>query len=244
MRLLCAGLIWLVAISLLTLPTNAAVINEVFADDDGADTNEFIELFGQPGESLDGLSLIVIDNDNGGNTASSAYRRVNQQIDFVAVSIPSDGYFVIGGGPGLAGIADVPISVGSIQNGSQTYALVNTSDIAYDGTDIDELTQASIDAIAANAIDIVAFSDETPGELFDFGPVIGLPNDAASRIPNGVDTDAAADWRGFAIVDRGIELGDSRDVFSSPGRQNVPEPATILLSTLTIAAYGFRARTA
>lgn len=245
MRAFCVGLLGAAAIATLAIESHAVVINEIFADDAGGDTNEFIELFGQPGESLDGLSVIVIDNDNAGNTASSSYRRVNRQYDLIVQTIPSDGYYVLGGGPDLAGIADFPINVGDLQNGSQTYALVRTSDIAYELGDPDELTQTSVDAIAANAIDIVATWDGTAGDLFDFAPVISRPVfdlDAASRVLNGVDTDSAGDWRVFSTFRRAIELGDSEDFFTTPGAVNVPEPSAIVLVLLGLAACGIRRR--
>lgn len=206
------------------------VINEFWADDDSGDTNEFIELFGPGGADLTGLSVIVIDNDNGGNTASSTYRRVNEQWD-LSGSMPVDGYFVLGGGPDVAGVTDFAINVGDLQNGSQTYALVQTSDIAYEAGDPDELTQASVDAIALNALDIIATWNEDAGDLFDFGPMIsdGFGVDAASRLPNGVDTDTAGDWGVFSTFDDGVELGAANDFFSSPGASNVPEPASLVL---------------
>ncbi|NOX58360.1 MAG: PEP-CTERM sorting domain-containing protein [Planctomycetes bacterium] len=207
----------------------AIVINEIWADDGAGDTNEFIELFGPGGADLTGLSVIIIDNDNGGNTGSSTYRRVNQQWD-LSGSMPGDGYFVLGAGPDVAGVTDFAISVGNLQNGSQTYALVQTSDIAYDAVDTDELTQASIDAIALNS-DIIATWNEDIGDLFDFGPIISqdFGVDAASRLPNGVDTDTAGDWTTFNTFDLVIELGDANDFFGTPGGSNVPEPATLVL---------------
>ena len=226
------------------------VINEFWADDDVGDTNEFIELFGTPGMSLNGLSVIIIDNDNGGNLASSTYRRTNQIWPLDGFNIPGDGYFVLGAGPGVAGVTDFPIAVGNLQNGSQTYALVNTADLLFcvdvaagctsggaGHVDIDELSPASIALIAANAQDIVGTWNEDVGDLFDFGiqaqQDFGV--DTASRFPNGVDTDTAADW---AIQNNfgppGIELGDANDKLSTPGAVNVPEPATALLLGLGV----------
>ena len=224
-----------------------AVINEIWADDGFGDTNEFIELFGTPGMALDGLSVIIIDNDNGGNTGSSTYRRLNQVWPLDGFNIPADGFFVLGAGPDVAPVTDFGIAVGNLQNGSQTYALVNTADLAFcvagagcmsgaldannEHVDVDELTPASIAAIAANAQDIVGTWNEDVGDLFDFGIQAqhDFGVDAASRLPNGVDTDTAADWGVFDTFALDIELGDANDFFSSPGATNIPEPATALL---------------
>lgn len=242
MRTLCAGLICGSIFLFLTANSHAAaVINELWVDEAG-DANQFIELLGTPGESLDGLQLLVIDNDNGGNTASSAYRRLNQVYDLIAQQIPDDGYYVIGAGPAAGAFNDFPFSfsAGDLQTGSQTYVLVPSGYVAFEPDDFDQLTQASVDDIAANALDIVATSSGNPDDLFDFEPVLSRPGgvDAASRVPNGVDTDSSDDWRPFLLVDYGVSLGAPDDVFGTPGAQNVPEPTTGLLALLGLAAYG------
>ncbi len=71
----------------------AVVINEFLADDAGGDTEEFVELFGTPGESLNAISLIVVDGDTDGSTTATQYRRVTVQFDFTSEVIPSDGFF-------------------------------------------------------------------------------------------------------------------------------------------------------
>jgi len=217
---------------------DAAVINEFFADDVGGDDAEFIELFGTSGESLSGISLIVVDGDTGGSTASSSFRRVNEQFDFTTELIPSDGFFVIGFGA----TPNVDLSVGSsfLQNGSQTYALVRTQDIAFDAGDDDELTQQSVDDITANLIDSVGYTDGSSDDIY-FGSVdisdgSGFAIDSAQRIPNGVDTDAAGDWATESTFpDK--ELGDTS---ATPGAINqiVPEPASLVALLLAVAAAG------
>jgi hypothetical protein len=47
------------------------LLNEILANNDGLDTNEFIELLGTPSASLDGLSVIVVDGDTGGDPGSA-----------------------------------------------------------------------------------------------------------------------------------------------------------------------------
>lgn len=215
----------------------ALVINEYWFDDASGDDAEYIELFGPPGMALSGLSLIVVDGDTGGNTGSSNYRRVTVQVDFSNETIPGDGFFLLGIGTTPNVDLELP---GSLQNGSQTIALVNTADIVYDAGDADELTQGSVDTITLNLTDAIATVDSGAGDHVYFGtPVLG-PNpagfawDMAARFPNGTDTDSAGDWLPQDNFALNIELGDANDALSSPGALNVPEPSTTLLSALGI----------
>jgi len=174
------------------IQANAASINEFFADDTGADDAEFIELFGSPGESLNGISLIVVDGDTNGSTTSSSYRRVNEQFDFTTETIPTDGFYVLGFG--TTPNVDQSLSSSFLQNGSQTYALVRTSDIAFEAADTDELTQVSVDNITANLIDAVGYADGASDDVYfgatDLTDGSGFAIDTAQRVPNGLDTDS------------------------------------------------------
>lgn len=208
--------------------SNAAVINEFFADDTGADDAEFIELFGSPGESLMGLSLIVVDGDTGGNTTTStSYRRVNEQFDFTSETIPTDGFYVLGFG--TTPNVDQSLTSSFLQNGSQTYALVRTSDIAFDATDTDELTQISVDNITANLIDAVGYTDGSSDDIYfgatDLSDGSGFAIDTAQRAPNGLDTDSASDW----LTESTFPSSELADTGATPGVVNVPEPASIAL---------------
>lgn len=221
-------------------PCYGAVINEFFADDDGGDDAEFVELFGSPGESLSGLSFIVVDGDTSGNTTSSNFNRVTVQIDFTTESIPADGFFVLGGG--TTPNVDFSFGVNTLQNGSQTYALVRTADIAFDAEDDDELTEASVNAITANLIDAVGSLDNGEGDLVYFGaPDIsdgtGFAIDSAQRIPNGVDTDSAADW----LTESTFPEKELADTAATPGTVNaaaIPEPSSILMALMAASGVG------
>jgi len=78
-------------------PPQPLVINEVLASHTGTDTTEFIELFGAPGTSLAGLSLIVVESDVVG------LGTIDRRIDFTANEvIGTNGFFLIGNSTGLA----------------------------------------------------------------------------------------------------------------------------------------------
>ncbi|NOX57308.1 MAG: lamin tail domain-containing protein [Planctomycetes bacterium] len=211
----CAGLI-----PVCTPPTPGDVlINEIWADDPGADDVEFIELFGTAGVNLAGRSLIIIDGDTAGDVTASQYRSVTMQIDFTALDVlGGTGFLLVGTGANI-GTIDVDLdalggnanaAADDIQNGSQTYALVPTADIAFctsvglpdascngAGT---QLTAASEAALTANAFDAVATLDGSVGDhryLVGAAPLVqdnGFAIDHGHRIPNGVDTDGSGDW--------------------------------------------------
>jgi hypothetical protein len=94
---------------------NAAVINEWVSNDTSTDTHEFIELCGNPGESLDGLTVVLIE----GETSKGNIDRV---IDLTGYSIGMSGYFVIGD---AAVSPDLLMSDGFIENGGNNILLVS-----------------------------------------------------------------------------------------------------------------------
>ncbi len=103
---------------LLTGPARAAVvIQEVLYDGPGTDPDDvFTELYGDPGTSLDGWSLIGFNGSDG-----SVYRT----IDLTGSAIPADGLFVIVTGsasPELAAVGDLIANV-DWQNGPDALQL-------------------------------------------------------------------------------------------------------------------------
>jgi hypothetical protein len=73
------------------------LINEVFATHTGtSDDTEYIELLGNPGANLDGLSLIVVEGEG------SSKGRIDRQIDFGPVDvIGANGFYLAGNPNGL-----------------------------------------------------------------------------------------------------------------------------------------------
>ncbi len=83
------------AVLALALPVTAfgVQINEIRIDDAGPDDDEYIELSGNPGESLDGLYYIVI-GDGGVNNALCG--NLEFVLDLTGFSIQADGLLSIG----------------------------------------------------------------------------------------------------------------------------------------------------
>ncbi len=163
------------------------LINEVLASHTGTDTTEFIEFFGTPGASLNGLSLVVVEGDSFGPGT------IDRRIDFGASDVlGSNGFYLVGNPVGLAVNYGVTpnINIGNdfLENNSLTVGLVATSSISGGSVTGGE-----------DVRDAVALTDGGVGDTFYFGaPVIGPDGTffpaGARRVTDGVDTDTTADW--------------------------------------------------
>ena len=162
--------------------TTGLVINEVDADTPGQDADEFIEIFGPGGQSLDGLSVVLF---NGSDDASY------DSIDLDGLSIPADGYFVIGSAT-VPNVDLIEFTTDGIQNGADAVAL-----LVGDGTAYPNDTPVA-GVAAANIVDAVVYdtSDgDDAGLLTPLGESTqynenenGLDDtESNSRVPNGLD---------------------------------------------------------
>lgn len=199
------------------------VINEVLASHTGTDNTEFVEIFGTPGASLEGLSLIVVESDVVGLGA------IDRRIDFTATNvIGNNGFFLVGNPAGLAasyGVSpNLTIANDFLENNSLTVALVQTSSLT--GTSV-----AGTEVV----VDAVALTDGGAGDTFFFNaPVIGPDGSffpaGARRVTDGVDTDAAADW---VISDFNLGSANTPTAGSSGnGGGNPPPDAVTLISSI------------
>lgn len=155
------------------------VINEVDSDNLGSDTMEFVELFGEPNESLDGMVLVFIN----GNDNSSYYAA-----DLDGFSLNDEGFFLIANS-GVAG-ADIVFDDGSLQNGPEAVALYFGDDTDWEnGTEIsaDNLIDMVVyDTGDADDLDLLAFLNEGQAQVdewsngFEAGQV-----QSSARVPDG-----------------------------------------------------------
>lgn len=163
------------------------VINEVLGSTTGTDS-EYIELFGTPGASLEGLSIIVIEGDSG-----STQGNIDAQFDFgPGDSVGDNGFFLVANATaaGTYGVTpNLELPANFFENSTYTVALVETASIT-DGA----VTGGEV------VLDAVGVSDGGEGDVTFFeAPVVGpdgtfLPA-GVGRIEDGVDTDTAADWQ-------------------------------------------------
>ncbi len=178
-------------VALGTAPSSAAtgddvLINEVLASTTGSDV-EYIELFGTPGFSLDGLSLIGVEADD-----QSSRGNIDFRFDFGLFDvIGSNGFHLVGNELVFGAYAvqpDTAIDTNSLENSSSTYALVPTTALPGDG---------SLPA-DGDVLDSVHLTDDDLDPSFFGAPSVGPDGSffpaGAGRLANGVDTDTAADW--------------------------------------------------
>jgi hypothetical protein len=182
------------------------LLNEALVSHTGTDTTEFVELFGIPGTALSGMSLVAVEGD--GALAGTIDRRV----DFPAgAHLGGNGFYLVGNPAGLATnyhvVPDLAWGNDSLENGSQTLALVATAGLGA----VDSLVTGN-----ETVLDAVGLTDTGPSDQwFWAAPVVG-PDDGflpggVRRFTDGLDTDTVADW-----------------VFADDqlGPHNTPTPAT------------------
>ena len=160
-------------------------INEIFASQTGTDDQEYIELVGTPGMSLDGWMVVILDGD------SFAAGILDRAWDLSGHTMPADGYFVMGDlavanmdydlaqGPHNGGVDN------NIENGTDTVYLLTTTDVLF----IEGLHNQDLDLDD----DLVTTLAQFPGTI-DLKEVIGL-----------WDGDGAAG--GDEVFDGALELG-------------------------------------
>ena len=216
-RLLDLGVV-LVLVGGLVLPIittramtgDPVLLNEMLVSHTGSDTTEFVELYGTPGHSLDGLSLVVVEGDN------SQAGTIDLRVDFGPDDhLGGNGFFLLGRAAGLStnygvtpdvALAPVGMATDVFENGSQTFALVVTTSVGAVGTQVTG---------SETVLDSVGLWDGTDGDTFPWSPVLGLDDGflppGARRVTDGVDTDGPGDW-----------------VFADDmlGPSNTPTPAT------------------
>ncbi len=126
--------------------SGAVVINEWVSNDISTDDYEFIELCGTPGESLDGLSVILIEGE-------SSKGMIDRVVGLTGYSIGANGYFVIGD-PNV--LPDIEMAPGFIENGGNTIVLVSGL-LQPLGTDIDTDDDCVEDLPIGTVIDAVSY---------------------------------------------------------------------------------------
>ncbi len=195
----------------------AILLNEVLGSTTGTDS-EYVEMIGEAGASLAGLSLVVIESDAGTSNGAIDFR-----YDFAAgATLGDNGFLLLANQTAEAtyGVtADIVIGANSIENGAYTIAIVETASLAGGTVSGGEVV-----------LDAVGVSDGGASDAFAFGaPVVGpdvtfLPA-GVGRIEDGVDTDTAADWQVL-----NFDNGPPND--PTPGFSDGGEPEFVLISEI------------
>lgn len=192
-------------------PTTTIVINEVDSATPGIDMQEFVELYGEPNESLDGMVLVFF---NGSSDVSYF------TMDLSGNALDDDGFFVIGN-TGVA-VAGLNFSNDFLQNGQDAVALFfGTAGQFPNGTAV--TTENLIDAVVYDTND-----DDDPALLV-------LLNSDQPQV-NENQGGNADDFSISRIPDGGVQRNTDTYVaqLPTPGYSNIPIPPSCAGGTVSV----------
>ncbi len=206
-------------------------INEFVANHTGTDTNEYIEVYGDPSTDYSAYTLLHFEGDTSKGT-----------IDSVLPVGTTD----------ASGFWWTDYLNNEIENGTITLLLVKDFTGA-DGDDLDTNDDGYFDSTPWSMIvDSVAVSDGGSGDLVYGLPVLGPGFDGvsftpggASRIPDGYDTESVSDWMRNDYDGDGLPLdplpgpADAGEAINTPGVGNdangtSPEMPPVVSMTLPV----------
>lgn len=185
-------------------------INEVRIDQGGSDNDEFFELTGPAGMSLDGLTYLVIGDATGDGLGGG----IEAVIDLTGSVIPASGIFLAGEMTMTLGAPDLVTSINFENSDNVTHMLVDGF-TGSNGDDVDTNDDGMMDNMPwASVVDRVVFVETpTSGDLFYGMPQVGPDG---SFVPAHISL-IAGTWE---IGSFGTGYGDT------PGRPNVSEAGT------------------
>ncbi|MEY4183240.1 MAG: Leukotoxin [Planctomycetota bacterium] len=115
-------------------------LNEVRIDQPGADNDEYVELKGPPGASLDGLWFVVV----GDGTAAQGSGVIEVFVNLAGKTIPSDGYLLIGESSMTAATPDFVTNLNFENTDNVTHMLLRGLTAA-NGADLDADDDCTLD---------------------------------------------------------------------------------------------------
>ena len=197
------------------------VINEFVFNHTGTDTHEFVELYGAASTDYSSLTIVEIEGDGSGSGA----------ID--------DGTFDVGTTDSM-GYWTTGFQENLWENGTVTLLLV-TNYSGEVGVDLDPDDDCVLDSTPWDSVvDDIAVNDGGSDDCTYAGTVLsgGFDGDSytpggASRIPNGTDTNAAADWTRNDYDGAGLPGFSGSpaegEAYNTPGAENslVPPPQEV-----------------
>lgn len=201
------------------VPAAEPVINEFSASTTGADV-EYLELYGDPNTDYSAYSILQLKGDSASDKGA---------VDSVtSVGTTNSSGFWLG-----------DLASNTLENGTITLFLVKDFS-GSSGNDLDTNDDGALDSTPwSEVVDAVAVNDGGSGDLTYGVPVLGPNYDGvsgfapggASRIPDGQDTDTAADWvrndfdlAGIPGHAGSIVLGEAYNTPGAPNEIYVPPP--------------------
>jgi uncharacterized protein len=202
-------------------------INEIRIDQPEADDDEYFELTGEPGASLDGLTYLVI----GDGTAGSGV--IEAVVDLTGQSLDSNGFFVAAEGTFTLGTADLTANLNFENSDNFTHLLVAAFSGA-NGADLDTDDDGTLDVTPwTEIVDRIALvEEENPptGTEFHYGPPSVGPD--GSFVPGHV----------YDCIEDGWTIGAFGGGDDTPGEVNIcdapPPPDPIALNISEVQGSG------
>lgn len=211
-------------------PGDTFTINEFSVSTTGADV-EYIEILATPNADLSGWFILGIEGDS-----TSAVGTVDAVIDLAGQVADANGFYVAN------------VTANTFENGSSTLLLVSgfsgsagdDLDADNDGTfDTTPWTEI-IDDVSIDDGDGMSFSSTVLDQFFDGAVLVNtFAPGGASRIPNGADTNTAADWvrNDFDLV--GIDgfagTAEVGKATNTPGAANLP---VVFINEFSVSTTG------
>jgi len=146
-------------LAMIPVMAGAATINEIRVDQVSTDNDEYFELAGSPGESLDGLTYIVIGDGTGGSGVIEAV------VDLTGYAIPADGFFLAVEATFTMACGDVPDYTGTLdfENSDNVTHMLVSNFTGAKNDDLDTDDDGNLDSTPwDNVVDCIALI-ETPG---------------------------------------------------------------------------------
>ena len=166
----------------LALTAQAQQLNEIRTDQPGGDTDEYFEITGTPGASLDGISLVVIGDGSGGQGVIDGSGGV---VDLSGNTIPADGIFLVyDGTDGTLGATPDLVTALGFENGQSTTFVLARGVTATEGDDLDTDDDGTLDVTPwTEVLDAVSVVDDSPDDIAyaaslggtELGPVGAFP---------------------------------------------------------------------
>ena len=239
----------LAAAAALTLSTQAAMadgpfLNEVYASHAGTDDMEMIELYGEIGTSLSGIVVLYTEGD----ASSSNFGNITAAWDLTSFGSMTSNYFVLGN-TAVGGDLDIGAN-NIIQNGTETFYVVHTTDVATllaaVGTNVDpEGDGTTTIPTMGTIIDMVGMVDTgitavTPDMVHDGAGYVGPDG---TFFPAGIYRDG--DWPNSWCSQSFLDFDDVANAAQprTPGSTNSPcaTAETVSYCTAGTSASGCQA---
>lgn len=198
-------------------------LNEIYISHAGTDDQEFIEVTGTPGASLNNVMVLVVEGD----AAPAATGTLDRAYDLSGHVMPANGYFVLGD----AAVANLDLNIGNtdtLENSTETFYLILANNpagvTALVGSDLDPQNDGTTNVTSLGTVlDLVGVVDTGLGSgdlVFDGAPGLGPDG---TFLPPGIyrGGDFPGDWcAAFLDFDDVVNQNQPR----TPGTANGPCP--------------------